>query len=685
MSNKNYLTKFQKNNLKLSSRPFLPSVKKTFRPSQYSQKKDIYESYYTLDDVILNKNRKKFNPKKKRKNGNIEKINIKLSLEAQEYVPNKEKLLNQEKEKIEKEEREKIQKENKIDCIYSYEYLMQFETWAISAQAESLPKETLNHINQIKKKLKEMNYFYPEQKSKSNYSNCNTSKSSSSSNISFSMEQWARKDYSKEIKEAEENKIKLKESDEKDKTKNELRELLNILTKDNYDEIKSQILEIIKENVEYQEQFLDVFYIKAIKEKSFAELYAQLCYYLNKELPQKAIKKETSRNISSIFRQKLIKKCKEIFKSENFDLYIKEEDPKEREIKIKKFILGNVNFLSELIKVKLLSKKIMPICIDHLFKKYQKELNSYLKPILVESILNFTDNFGTLIHLEKRIKKSEEVASSKKKLEEFFNKLETIKNDKELPGHIKYLIINLIEKKKNNFKASKFEKYLKAKSKKELEEELNKVKKNEKEQEKEEINEKIKNDLNEYKEFIEEEGNSEKYPWSITTELYDQKLKSFDDILEGYIISCADFIEKKSHNVNYAKDYIRELIMYYNEKMKEEEKIDLQTKIFNLLEYVNDLAFETPRIYEIYAYVIYLFIEHNIMKIDDLENIFKTEINMKCLSIINNIFKDIYKFSNKNNEFKKKLTTFGVIMENKKLFEWVFSGNETKNGKRKNI
>ena len=65
--------------------------------------------------------------------------------------------------------------------------------------------------------------------------------------------------------------------------------------------------------------------------------------------------------------------------------------------------------------------------------------------------------------------------------------------------------------------------------------------------------------MNEYKEFIEEEGNSEKYPWSITTELYDEKLKKFDDILEGYLISSADFIEKKSSNAKYAMEYIKEL------------------------------------------------------------------------------------------------------------------------------
>ena len=684
MSNNNY----QKNKLQLSSRPFHPKDKTLSKTSQNANKTDLIEGRECLKDIIKNKNIKQFIPKKMRKNEDSEKIDIKLSLEAKEYFPNKEKLLNQEKEKKEKEEREKIQKEKeekiKKEYIYSYEYLIQFETWEISNQTELLPEETLNHINKIEETLKEMNIFYPKQKSKCNYSNCNTSKSSSSSNVSFSMEQWARKDYSKEIKVAEENKIKLKESDEKDKTKNELRELLNILTKDNYDNIKCKILEIIKENVKLQEQFLGIFFLKAVREKSYGELYAKLCKYLNRELPQKSKKNEKAKNPSSFFREKLIEKCREILKSTNFDKYIKEDDPIEKQIKIKKFILGNVNFLTELIKIKLLSKKIMPECIDYLFEKYKNETNTHLKLIHVESIVIFTDKFGSLVHSEKNNMKSEEIKLFKKKLEEIFEKLEKVKNDKELRGHIKYLIINLIEKKKNNYEESQFEKSLRAKSKQELEEELIKKEKskqkeeneeiNQKEQEQEEINEKIKNDLNEYKDMVEEEGNSDKYPWSITTELYDEKLKSFDDILEGYITSSADFIEKKNENIKYARDYIRELITYYNEKMKEEEKIDLQKRIFDLFEFVIDLAFETPKIYDIYSYVLFIFIENNIMKVDNLKNIFRKEMNKSDMLIISKLYKKIYNLNN-DDLFRKELKGFEFIYKNKDLYEWVFSDN----------
>ena len=161
---------------------------------------------------------------------------------------------------------------------------------------------------------------------------------------------------------------------------------------------------------------------------------------------------------------------------------------------------------------------------------------------------------------------------------------------KSLPGKIKYNIINLIEKKKHNYKETKYEKSLRVFSKKELEEELNKEYENEKEKEEtaeaeeeykeryqEEISEKIKNDLIEYKNCVEEEGTSEKFLWKTITLLYDVEFKPFDDIISGYVIASADFIEKES-NIKYTMDYIRELIIYYNEKMDEKEKNDLKNR-----------------------------------------------------------------------------------------------------------
>ena len=178
--------------------------------------------------------------------------------------------------------------------------------------------DVLEHINQIEEDIKliKMEHYLDNKICKNSfYSNCNTSKSSSSSlsNINpLSLEIWARPDYTKENEEAENNKKVFDELSKKDVIKKELREILNSMTKDNYEEKKLKILELIKDKIENQNKFLEIIFLKSILEKSYVILYAKLCKDLNKELPQKS----ETRKTSSIFRQNLLEKCKEMLKFE---------------------------------------------------------------------------------------------------------------------------------------------------------------------------------------------------------------------------------------------------------------------------------------------------------------------------------------------------------------------------------
>jgi hypothetical protein len=257
-------------------------------------------------------------------------------------------------------------------------------------------------------------------------------------------------------------------------------------------------------------------------------------------------------------------------------------------------------------------------------------------------------NLGVLAQNEED-KKTKKNIRIQKKIEEAFEKLEKIKEDENIPGYIKYNIINLIKKKENNYKLSEFEKYKRAKSKKELEEE-NKNKtdiQNLKEKEdinQDDINELIKNDLFKYKQLVESEGSSEKFSWEVTTVLYDYKLKKFDSILEGYFMGCLEFIDKMGNvNFQYAKDYIKEIVEYYQDKMTETEKNSLVNKIYELYDDINDNSLDIPDIFKLYEYVIEILIENSIIKYNDLSQIFETKMNNKEDSnILINMFRNIY-------------------------------------------
>jgi hypothetical protein len=513
---------------------------------------------------------------------------------------------NNDKEKTKKEEEEKKKKDeedekNKVfekkyffvfknknsekkEYKYTFEYIMQFKDWKMSNQEDLLTKEVLDHFENFKEEEREGGggkkkkrddgkpYYKSNQMSSKGINNFKTQNTKEAPNSTpaptqeNSMEQWARKDLTKEIKAAEEFKQKLEETIKDDPIKRNLRGFLNMLTKDNYEETKAQILGVIKDNVDYQVKFLDVLFQKAVLERAYVELYAKLCKELDKELPQKNPPKESKAKDgdkkpkqNSVMRGKLLDKCREIFQiknNEKFDEYIKEKDPVERENKLKKFVLGNVYFITELIKIKILSKKIAPVCIKNLFERYENIKNDEkLRLINIEAIVIFTDQFGSLVHSQGKKIDSKDAKAFKDSIDEIFQKLDKIKDEPTLPGFIKYKIINLIEKRKNNYQKTKYEEYIIAKSKKEVEKEME----NQDQITQDTVNDTMKKGLTDYRDFVEEEGSSEKYEWKETTYLYEKKGKGLDDILEGYISGCSFFIEKES-NVKYAKDYIKELI-----------------------------------------------------------------------------------------------------------------------------
>ena len=120
--------------------------------------------------------------------------------------------------------------------------------------------------------------------------------------------------------------------------------------------------------------------------------------------------------------------------------------------------MGNINFIIQLIKVKMLSKKIISDCFDYIFTKYQNEKDNFLKYVYAETIILLIDKFGVYINNEKKKMENEELEKYIEKIDDYMKKLDEITNDKSLPGKIKYNIINLIEKKKHNYKETKYEK-----------------------------------------------------------------------------------------------------------------------------------------------------------------------------------------------------------------------------------
>ena len=563
--------------------------------------------------------------------------------------------------------------DNKQIFHFDFDYMISFEKWVISSETKLLSESLLKHLedfkiveNDIPKGINPKNSYQKNKKEKK-YQNIKNDSDKKNDNEKTDMGKWGRKDLTKEIASAKEFKEKIDAEDKKDPIKSGIKEYLNMLTVDNYSQTADQIYEIIKEDINYQEKFLDVLFIKAVNEKAFVSLYAKLCKDYDKKLPQK--NEKPGKKPTSMMRVKLLDKCREIFKiknNEKFDSYIKVKDKDEREQKLKNFVLGNVNFIGELINIQILSKKIVFQCIENLFTRFEDAgADASLKLINLEAIVILMDKFGTLLKKKESKLKEEDKQNFNEQIKNYIQKLNEVQNDKNIPGFIKYKIINLIERSKNNWEESKFAKSLKAKGKKDVEEEYEQEQ-NEgpREYTQEEINKKIGKDLISFKDHIfEEEGTPQNYNWEIVEDIYSVHKNSIADIIQGFLENCIDFVQNQKI-LNLVSDYFEELISYYKKKIASNEKKEVIAKILHLIKVAHDYSLDNLLIIDVWGVIMKILIEQRLFRTDDLlelEDMGEEELN----EVFNIIAKTIILYPKGKRYFDK----CKFVAKNKSLYD----------------
>jgi hypothetical protein len=244
------------------------------------------------------------------------------------------------------------------------------------------------------------------------------------------------------------------------------------------------MMELINLGVENQETFIEVLFKKAVTEKSFVVIYAKLCKEIDKELTPKE-DKNLSNSIgtkkgpakTSLFRTKLLEKCKNVFRNdqEEISLYANITDPQEKVQRQKAFLLGNVNFIAEMIINKILSKKVVNQCINNLFGRVEKYVNEndFMKHVCLEGIVIITDKFGTLVNRTDTKIKQEDQTKFNEDIDNYLARLNDLQdNDSNLPGHIRFKIINLIEKKNKDWEETLVESNRKIKGRDEVRDDI---------------------------------------------------------------------------------------------------------------------------------------------------------------------------------------------------------------------
>ena len=579
-----------------------------------------------------------------------------------------------------------LDEDDKQEFNFDYDYMISFENWEICQETKLLSEEFLKHLEDFKivetEQIKQNN---TNNKGKKKYYGDKRNKEEKKKET-IDLSNFGRKDFSKEISMAEQFKKKIDEEAEKDPIRFKITEYLNILTVDNYKNTAEKIYEIIEKDIENQEKFLDVLFNKSVNEKAFVGLYAKLCKDFDKKLPQKAPLKDDKKTdkvkkYNSIMRTKLLDKCREIFKIENnekFDEYIKVQDKQERNTKLKNFVLGNVNFIGELIKIQILSKKIVKQCLNNLFARFNDaKSDESLKMVNLEAIVILLNNFGTLLKEKEAKLKEDDKKAFNSVVDEYLQKLEEIinKNDTSIDQPIKYKIINLIDKSKNNWEKSKFEKSIEAKGKKDLEEEEeneknDKVKATQNLYTADEVQDEIAKDLINFKDHIlEEEGKPSDYSWEIVESIYKEHGNSIADMIQGYLYSCIDFVQNQK-TLNLVRDYFIELIYYYKDSLSGKEKKDIVKKTNHLLKVARDSALDNLLIIDVWAIILSNLIRYHLFNRDDL-----IELNEIDKEDLKTVFLIIAKIIKEDPDAKIHYDKCKFVSLNKALYEEVMKEN----------
>jgi len=327
-------------------------------------------------------------------------------------------------------------------------------------------------------------------------------------------------------------------------------------------------------------------------------------------------------------------------------------------------VLGNANFIAELINIQLLSKKMVFQYVDDLLLGFNEEkIDNSLKMIYLEAIVILLDKFATLLKIKENKLEEDDKKTINEKINIYIKNLEEIvEKEKDITQYIKYKIINLKERSKNNWEQSKYEKSLYDLQKINLEEENEIGESNLNIFTQEEVTAQMSKDLIKFKEHIfEDKGTPSNYNWSIVENIYYEN--SVAQMIEGFLYSCIDFINNKN-NLNLAKKYFIEIIFYYNKSLSNKEKKEIIKKTIHLLKLSRKNSLDNLLLLDVWSVVLSNLIKADLFTRDDLLEL--KDLEKEDLKTVFIIIAKIIK-EDKNTKIHYDKCKF--VQQNKELYE----------------
>ncbi|KAM6160632.1 eukaryotic translation initiation factor 4 gamma 1 isoform 2-T2 [Erethizon dorsatum] len=227
-----------------------------------------------------------------------------------------------------------------------------------------------------------------------------------------------------------------------------VRSILNKLTPQMFQQLMKQVTQLAIDTEERLKGVIDLIFEKAISEPNFSVAYANMCRCLM------ALKVPTTEKptVTVNFRKLLLNRCQKEFEKDKDDDEVFEKKQKEMDEaataeergRLKEELeeardtarrrsLGNIKFIGELFKLKMLTEAIMHDCVVKLLKNHDEE------------------SLECLCRLLTTIGKDLDFAKAKPRMDQYFNQMEKIIKEKKTSSRIRFMLQDVLDLRQNNW------------------------------------------------------------------------------------------------------------------------------------------------------------------------------------------------------------------------------------------
>lgn len=226
-----------------------------------------------------------------------------------------------------------------------------------------------------------------------------------------------------------------------------VRGILNKITPETFDKLSKELINVGLDSPRTLRGVIYLLFDKALKDLKYSSLYAKLCQELSEKAPN--FEQEPGPNTFCKF---LISKCEDEFErrrkaNEDFDGKSQLSD-EEYELKAiaKQKMLGNIKFICELGKKRLLQEEILHECIRGLLsKKKERPLQDQAQDL--ECLCQIMRTIGCLLDIQ----------ASKNLMNQYFDRIDMFSKKPDLPYRIRFMLRDVIDLRNNNWRPRPFQ------------------------------------------------------------------------------------------------------------------------------------------------------------------------------------------------------------------------------------